>query len=354
MDKLCSQILLDFQEYGLITAHQGADHRITDIKPVEFGGVGDLVFVEKEKYLAEAMANKVSAIITTTELADKIDDKQIAVLTTPNVRMAMAHVRQKYVDRNLYHTEWPRVHPSSIIHNSVLVPEDAVIGPGVVIGADVLIGEKVVIMANSVIEQNVMIGTRTIIHPSCVVGYRCKIGSDVILKSGCVIGSDGQGFAQDQDRRHHRIPQTGIVVIGDKAVIGANCTIDRATYTETTVQSGTIIDAQCHLAHNVDIGEDCIIVAQSGIAGSSRLGKRVIVSGQTGVLDHISVPDDTVLLHRAGLMSSIKKPGVYAGVPSQPLKKYLKNIAIFQRLDEVWSRLKALEKSLDKLHKNQN
>lgn len=351
MDVLSSEIYQLFKPQGLIIAHSGADNRVTGIVPAEAAEHGKLVFVEHEKYLATVQGSGVAAIVTTQEIAETIKLENIAILVAPNVRMAMAYIRQKYVDRDVYDSEWGRLHATAVIHESVHVPDDAVIGPGVVIGARVQLGAAVVIMANAVIEFDVKIGARTIIYPGCVVSYDCYIGDDCILKAGCIIGSDGQGFAQDDEFHHHRIPQTGRVVIGNKVVIGSVTTIDRATYTETKIHDGSIIDAQCHLAHNVVIEEDCILVAQTGIAGSSHFGKRVIASGQTGVLDHVYVPDDTMLLHRAGVHSTIKKSGIYAYGPAQPFKRYVKNIAVFQRLSEVWSRLKKLEQQVEKLSK---
>ncbi len=351
MDILSSEIYQDFKSQGLIIDHSGADNRVTGIVPAESAGQGDLVFVEHEKYLPAVLKSGVAAVVTTQAISQQIQQADIAILVAPNVRMAMAYLRQKYTDRDVYTSEWGQRHATAVIHESVLVPDDAVIGPGVVIGANVKLGAAVVIMANTVIEFDVVIGARTVIYPSCVVAYDCHIGDDCILKAGCVIGSDGQGFAQDEHFHHHRIPQTGRVVIGNKVVIGSVTTIDRATYTETKIHDGSIIDAQCHLAHNVIIEEDCILVAQTGIAGSSHFGKRVIASGQTGVLDHVHIPDDTMLLHRAGVHSSIKESGIYAYGPAQPFKKYTKNIAIFQRLSEVWTRLKKLEKQVAELSK---
>jgi UDP-3-O-[3-hydroxymyristoyl] glucosamine N-acyltransferase len=182
-----------------------------------------------------------------------------------------------------------------------------------------------------------------------VVSHGCVIGAKVMLKAGCVVGSEGFGFAQDEKRRNYRIPHTGNVIIEDRVVIGANTTIDRATYGATIIRSGVIIDALCHIGHNVEIGEDCILCAHTGISGSSKFGQRVIASGQTGVLDHITVASDSVLLHRAGVNRSIKEPGMYAGGPTQALQQYLKNIAIMPKLAEMWSRLRKLEKKVAEL-----
>lgn len=347
------QIFSEFKAAGLIIAHHGANRRAQNIRPVEACGPNDLVFLEKAKYLSFIRDAKPGIVVTSEDLADEVGELgNIAVLVAPNVRLASAYLKQRYADRDLLQTGWARVHSRAVIHESASIAVDAVIGPGVVLGARATIGNQAVVMANSVLESGVSVGNGSVIHPACVVGYDCRIGSQVILKSGCVVGSEGQGFAQDKERRHHRIPQTGIVVIEDRVVIGANCTIDRATYDETRIKAGCIIDALCHIAHNVVLEEDCILVAQTGIAGSSRFGKRVIASGQTGVLDHVSVPDDTVLVHRAGVINSIKKSGMYAATPPQPFHRYLKNIAVFQRLGEVWKRLKALEKKVAALSKH--
>lgn len=345
-----SEVYAQFKDSGLIKAHSGPDKQITGIGSVEACGPEDLVFIENAKYIAVLDKRRPAAVVTGEILAQPLAQfEDLAILISPNVRLASALIRQRYADRDVYHTEWPPVHPSAVIHPSANVPETAVIGPGVVIGADVQLGAKAVVMANSVIERGARIGERTVIHPNCVVGYDCEIGKEVILKSGCVIGSEGFGFAQDEKRRNYRIPHVGKVVIEDRVVIGANCTVDRATFNETRIHAGCIIDALCHIGHNVELDEDCILVAQTGIAGSSRFGKRVIASGQTGVLDHVTVPDDTMLLHRAGVINSIKNPGKYATTPPQPFKQYLKNIAVFQRLGEVWTRLKDLEKKVEKL-----
>jgi UDP-3-O-[3-hydroxymyristoyl] glucosamine N-acyltransferase len=285
-------------------------------------------------------------VVTTAEIAAEMPPGSTAILITPNVRLATALIKQAYVDRDFHHTEWPQIHASAIVHPSVQIPEDAVIGPGVVVGANVILGRRVALMANAVIESGARIGDDTILHPGCVVSLDCEIGAQVMLKAGCVIGSEGFGFAQDAQRRNYRIPHTGKVIIEDRVVIGANTTIDRGTYGATIIRSGVIIDALCHIGHNVEIGEDCIICAHTGISGSSRFGKRVIATGQTGVLDHVSVANDCVLLHRAGINNSIKEPGQYAGGPAQPLKQYLKNMAVMPRLSEMWSRLKQLEKKV--------
>ncbi len=350
MNLLPSEIFQRFQNQGLIVGHLGSDAPIRRFAPIEECEPGDLVFVDHAKHLGRVREQKPSAVVTTEAIATELGETEgVALLIAPNVRLAIAILKQTYADRDVRDVEWPRIHPSAVIHESVVVPEDAIIGPGVVVGAGVSLGSRVVLMANVVVEKGASIGVGAVLHPGCVVGYDCEIGADTILKAGCVIGSEGFGFAQDERRRNHRIPHTGKVVVEDRVVIGANTNIDRATYGATFIRSGAVIDAMCHIGHNVEIGEDCILCAHTGISGSTRFGKRVIASGQTGTLDHITVADDVVLLHRAGLHNSIKQPGMYAGGPAQPLQQYLKNMAVFPRLHEMWTRLKSLERKIAEL-----
>ena len=345
-----SEILAVFRERGVLSAMLGRDRLVCNIAPVDEAGPGDMVFLESSKYVKDVIAARPAVVVTSEALAERLVGlTSTTVLVSSNVKLAQALLRQKYADHDNRDSEWPRIHPSAVVHDSVDLPSDAVIGPGAVLGKNVRIGSATVIMANVVVERDARIGEDTVVHPSVVIGHRCEIGNRVVLKSGCVIGSEGFGFAQDKHRRSHRIPQVGTVVIEDDVVVGPNCTIDRATYRETRISRGCKLDALCHVAHNVFMDDDCIITAQSGVSGSSRLGKRVIASGQTGVLDHVAIADDVVLAHRCGVTQNIDAPGIYAAGPAQPFENYKKNIVAFSRLFELRQRLRSLEKQVAQL-----
>lgn len=350
MDKTISEIFADFQPSGILTRCAGPDNRVRNITALEYAGREDLVFVGKANLAAEVRRRRPAGVIVTEELAEDLTgDGAWGVLVSTNPKLAHALLRRRYLEPDPHDSEWPRIHPAANVHDSVRVPEDAVLGPGAVIGKDVRLGPGVIIMANSVVEHEAAIGAGTVLHPCVVVGHCCEIGAGVVLKSGCVIGADGFGFVQDDERRNHRIPQLGKVVIEDRVVIGANTTIDRATYHETRISAGCIVDAQCHIGHNVFIDRDAVLVGQTGIAGSAHIGKRVVLAGQSGVLDHVRVTDDTFLVHRAGVGSDIRKPGIYGGAPAHPFKEHLKNITAFKRLGKIWERLRALEKKVEEL-----
>jgi len=208
-----------------------------------------------------------------------------------------------------------------------------------------------VIMAGSVIERGAKLGERTVIHPNVTVGYDCELGDEVIVHSGSVIGCEGYRFAQDKTGKSHRIPQTGKVVIEDRVRVGAGNCIDRAAFAETRIGAGTKLDNLCHIAHNVAIGQDCILTAGLIVAGSTKLGNRVIASGSTGFIDHLDICDDAVFVHRAGVTKDVTKPGVYAGMPLQPMADYTRNMAAARKLNEMRQQLRKLEAEVEKLSK---
>ena len=348
-----SDIYEQFAAQNLFAARLGEDRTIAGIAPIERFAREDLVFIEREALIEKIKEHPPAGVVTRPELCEELlTISGLGILVTENVKLAQALLGQAFYDPRPPEDEWPNPHPGAVIHESARVPRSSRVGPGVVIGKNAKIGERVAIMANAVIEYDAEVGDDSIIHSGVLVGHRCRIGCNVILKPGCVIGAEGFGFAFDEQKRTHRIPQTGIVVIEDNVVIGANCTIDRATYTETRIGKGCKLDALCHIAHNVILGEDCVLVAQTGIAGSTQFGKRVIATGQTGTLDHKTVVDDVVLVHRCGVTEDITEPGTYATTPPQPLREYARNIAAFRKLFDLRQRLQRLEKKVERLLKS--
>ena len=339
------------QEFpDLIDSCIGNDCQITGFGSVDLYQAGDLIFLDGKHALDQLFANPPAAIVTTPELAEKLSArKDMGVLVCEDVRLAQALIRQRYDDDNLHEHEWSRIHPSAVIHESVHIADSVTVGPGTVIGCDTLLGERLVVQANVVIENNARIGDDTLIQSNVFIGRGGVVGKRVIIKPGSIIGAEGFGFSPDQDKHYHRVPQKGIVVIEDDVVIGSNCNIDRATYGETRISRGTKLDALCHIAHNVFIDEDCIVVAQTGVAGSSRLGKRVIVSGQTAISDHKTVTDDVVLVHRCGVTEDILEPGMYAATPAQPFNEYIRNVAIYRKLHKLRRDFNSLAKQVKKL-----
>ncbi|MCB1178378.1 MAG: UDP-3-O-(3-hydroxymyristoyl)glucosamine N-acyltransferase [Leptospiraceae bacterium] len=355
MNLSTKEILEKFKNQGVLESLEG-EAIIKRIAPVEKCGEGDLVFVDKKDFLESIKNNQPSAVVTSNELFPKVKETGIkTIFISKNVGLAHAKIKQEYGDRNWRDTsEWGQIHPSAIIHPDTKIPSSCLVGPGSVIGKNVKLGENCVIQANVVIERNVLIGNDTIICSGVFIGYECEIGDRVIIQQGTIIGSEGFGFSPDENKHYHRIPQTGKVVVESDVRFGANCCFDRAAYSETRIKAGAKFDNLCHVAHNVEIGEDCVITAGGIVAGSTKLGKRVITSGQAGILDHLTIADDVVLLIRPGVTNDIKKPGIYAGTPTQPLSDFMKNQSVFRNLADLRMKVSRLEKELKKSQGTEN
>lgn len=341
-----SDILQRFQASGLIVELRGDDAEFTGFAGYDRYTPKDVVFIGEPALLDSIKQSPPAGVVVDADEADALNGCGLNVLVTRDVALAHALIRQAFDDIDPHDSEWPRIHPSSVIHESAKVPDSATVGPNVVIGANVVLGEHVVIQAGTIVERDVTIGPDTIVQSRVFIGWGCRIGARVRIKPGTTIGGEGFGLAPDEHKHYHRIPHSGIVVIEDDVIIGANCNIDRATYTETRIGRRCRLDALCHVAHNVVLDEDCLLVAQSGLAGSVRFGKRVICVGQTGVIDHRTITDDVVLVHRAGVVQDITDPGMYAGTPTQPYREYIKNMSVLRNLHELRKKVLELEKEL--------
>ncbi len=333
----------------VLVALRGDDVSISGLGSAECCKPGDLVFVDRPEFMAVPVERGVAVFCAPQKIADQLPASGITILIASDITMARACIAQRYFDRDLRPADEPPRHPDAVIHETAEVADSAWIGPGAVVGARVVIGPGSVLLAGVIVEHDARIGTNVTLHPGVVVGFACTLGDDVIVQAGTVIGSEGFGFAQDKQRKHHRIPQLGNVCVADRVRIGANCCIDRGTHGATSIGAGSILDNLCHVAHNVQIGEDCILTAMLCVAGSTKIGNRVVTSGQVGIIDHLTIGDDVYLLHRAGVTQDVKAPGAYAGVPLLPLKEHIKSQAQLRRLNKMREQIKSLEERLRRL-----
>ena len=168
--------------------------------------------------------------------------------------------------------------------------------------------------------------------------------------SGSVIGSDGFGYV-NHNGKHYKIPQVGKVIIEDDVEIGSNVSIDRATLDETIIKKGSKIDNLVQVAHNVEIGENSILVSQCGISGSTKIGSNVILAGQVGVAGHLKIADNTIVTAKSGVGTDIRRSGIYSGIPVYEHSKWLKSSAIIPRLPELYRKIQELENRIKELEK---
>ncbi len=321
---------------------------VYQIAPFESAKTGDMVFAPHQKAFDQALANGVSLIIISQKINCPASQSLngTAIIRSSNIGVSHARLKQKYADHNPRQSGWEAIHSSAIIHPSVQIPEGTTLGPNVVIEKGVSLGKNCELMANVVIEHDAILGDNVKIHPGTIIGWDCHIGDDCLILSNSVIGGEGFGYAQDENFNHHRIPQTGNVVIGKRVTIGGLNTIDRGTYGATRIGDGCIFDNMCHVAHNVQMGENCILLSGFLCAGSTILGNRVVASGGAMIKDHVEICDDTYLVHRAGVIKNITKAGMYAGSPVLAMKDYVKSNAIYAQLGALRQQVQELSKAL--------
>jgi len=208
------------------------------------------------------------------------------------------------------------IHPTAVIGDRAVIGRGVSIGPYAVIADGAQVGDRSVIYPHAYIGTAAAVGADCTIYPHASIRERCRVGDRVILHSGVVIGSDGFGYATVQGV-HQKIPQVGIVVVEDDVEVGANTAIDRARFGTTRIGKGTKIDNLVQIAHNVDIGAHCLIVAQVGIAGSTRLGHHVTLGGQCGVTGHVHIGDHSMVTAKSGISKDVPPKTVMRGSPAQ-------------------------------------
>jgi UDP-3-O-[3-hydroxymyristoyl] glucosamine N-acyltransferase len=286
------------------------------------------------------MAKEASSLAVAALLVHRHQpDLAVSQIVVDNPMLAFAHVAQKFFVR----TPTPLGIAEHVTQGSdVQVGADPSIWAFVTLGDRVTIGDRVTLFPGVFIGSDVTIGNDCTLYPNVVVREGCSLGARVIVHSGTVIGADGFGYVQHQGR-HHKIPQLGGVTIEDDVELGANVTIDRATFGQTLVKQGTKVDNLVQIAHNVTVGEHCILVAQVGIAGSTTIGRHVMIGGQAGLSDHLTIGDQVLIAAKAGVNRSVESNQIVGGIPAMPREKALRvQGAIFQ-LPELKQLVRELE-----------
>lgn len=285
------------------------DLGICEIRPPEEAQEGDLTF------LFQGGTTEAGVIIASR----KIEGRSGVVVKDVKKAMYLLLKKIAAVKKEYCVSAQAIVEGSACLATPCGVEPFAVIRHGVKIGAGTLIG------AHCYIDKGVVIGEHCELFPNTVVYGNTTICNFVVVHANTVIGKEGFGYVKET--RYEKIPHVGGVVIRDFVEVGSNVTIDRGTVGATVIGEGTKIDNQVHIAHNVKIGRDCIIMGQSGIAGSSKIGNNVVLCGQVGISDHVEIEDGVVVYAKSGVFKSLKKGRKYSGTPAREHQAVLRAIA---------------------------
>lgn len=311
---------------------------ITGVAPLERAGAADLSFLANPKYREAAKGSGAGAVL----VAPGVVLPGKTLLVSPNPYAAFARALA------LFHPEdrpKPGVHPTAVLGEGCEVAPDVHVGPLAVLMARVRVGPRSVVEAGCVLMEGCQVGADCRLFPRVVLYPRTRLGNRVILHAGVVVGSDGFGYASEGGL-HRKVPQVGTAVVDDDVEIGANTTVDRGTLDETRIGAGTKIDNLVQIGHNVRTGEGCILVAQSGISGSTRLGRGVVFAGQSGAVGHIRIGDQVRVGAKSAVTKDLPDGAFVTGHPAVDHRLWLKERALSGRLEEMFRRLRNLERRL--------
>jgi UDP-3-O-[3-hydroxymyristoyl] glucosamine N-acyltransferase len=333
-----TKTLQELAEYLGGTVRGDAALAVNGLAPLETAGPDKVTFLANPKYAAKVAETKAGAVL----MAPGGEAYGRNVIELANPYLGFAKLLTLF-----YTTAHPPlgVLPEAVIGTNVTLGEGISIYPGAVVGNNVTIGDRVVIHSGAVIYDGAVIGDDSVIHANAVVRERCRLGKRCKLQPGAVIGSDGFGYAPDGPS-YYPIPQIGIVLLEDDVEIGANSTVDRAALEVTLIKRGTKLDNLVQVAHNCQIGEDCMIVSQVGIAGSSKIGNHVTLAGQVGVVGHVSIGDNVIVGAQAGVPSALAPNAYYSGSPAMPHKDWLRVMGVLPRLPDMRKKVAELEKKI--------
>ena len=310
---------------------------VKGVSSIEDAQVGDIVFAENDRFLNQAARSSASAIVAFLDAVTP--DKPL--IRVQNPRVAFLKILERFRPQlNVA----PGVHPTAIVGHDVVLGDGVSVGAYAVVGDRAALGERTVVMPHCFIGDECALGADCILYPRVTLYSGCQIGARVVVHSGSVIGADGFGYVQVEGRSV-KVPQIGIVEIGDDVEIGANCTIDRAKTGSTVIGARTKVDNLVHIAHNVKTGTDCIIVAQVGIAGSCTLGRGVILAGQAGIKDHVDIGDGATVMAQGGVFGDVEAGAKVSGYPARPHGQKQRQLVEIEHLPETAKRVRALEKA---------
>jgi len=315
--------------------------QIKGVAPIVSAAEGDISFVANRTYAKHILTTGASALV----LDPGTDCDNLPVIRHQNPYLTFALIVDLlYPD---VPSVAPGIHPTAVIAPDAEIHASAAVGPFCQVGSGSTVGENCQLLSSVYLGDNASIGNNSKLYPGVRIMNDCKIGRNVIIHSGVVIGSDGFGFAETATGLK-KIRQIGWVEIADDVEIGANTTIDRGAIGPTKVGRGTKIDNLVQIAHNVEIGENCIIVAQVGISGSTKIGNGVVLAGQAGLVGHIEIGDSVRVGAQSGVSKSVAAGNTVFGSPARDIMQTKRIEASLVSLPELLKRVKAVEKKLDK------
>ncbi|MGE3181573.1 MAG: UDP-3-O-(3-hydroxymyristoyl)glucosamine N-acyltransferase [Phycisphaerae bacterium] len=325
------------------TLHGDAERTISGVAPLDEAGATDLSWLASQKYARHLESSKAGAILVFEDVAPH-PAKTLIRVKDPD--LALCEVLEWIGPQPDDVSEG--IHPTAVVDTSVDIGEGAAIAAHVVVGPYSFIGANSRLYPGVVLGSHVRVGADCVLHPNVVVRERTRIGNRVTIQANASIGADGFGYLQ-RNGKHVKIPQVGIVVIEDDVEIGSGTCIDRAKSGVTRIGRGTKIDNLVQIAHNNQIGEDCVIAALSGIAGSCRVGNHVMVGGQVAVSDHVALGEGSMIVSCSAIGTDVPAGMMMRGVPAEDARLERRLIVARKKLPQLLEQMRDLVGRIERL-----
>jgi UDP-3-O-[3-hydroxymyristoyl] glucosamine N-acyltransferase len=324
---------------GRVVRGDGERVAISGVGGIDTAGPSDITFLEDARWLGRLASSAAGAVLVSAPV-DGVRAAQIQVAGRPYLSFLtlvdVFHPRRRPA---------PGIHASAIVHPDAILEDAVTVGPLAVVKAGARIGTRTIVGSQSYVGPGAVIGADCHLFPRVVVRGRSRLGDRVLVHCGAVIGDDGFGYVRAGDR-HVKVPHIGHVVVEDDVEIGANTTIDRGTFGETVIGAGTKIDNLVMIAHNVRIGQRCILAGQVGIAGSSTVGDDTVLAGQVGIASNVRVGSRVIATSKCGIPGAVPDGEIVSGIPAHRHRPWKRVMAILFRLPEILARLRTVERRL--------
>lgn len=319
---------------------------VSTLSKIEEGKPGTLSFLANPIYTPHIYDTDATIVIVNKSLAlVKPVKTTCTLIRVEDAYGSFAQLLEMYDQLKLNKTG---IEQPSHISKSATLGKDCYVGAFAYIGENVKIGNNVKIYPQCYIGDNTTIGNNSTLFSGVKIYHDCVVGNDCTIHASTVVGSDGFGFAPNSENNYKKVPQIGNVIIEDNVEIGSNTSIDRATLGSTIIRKGSKLDNLVQIAHNVEIGENCVLAGGSFVAGSTKLGKNVMMGGQAGVIGHIKIADGVKIAGQSGVAHNVEKEGeILQGSPAFAIGDYKRSYVLFRSLQKLNDRIRDLEKKLN-------
>ena len=317
------------------------DAVVTGVAGLKTAGPGDVTFARKE-YLKAVPSCRATAVL----VPEAVEGASAAQIVVPNPYLTFGKILFMAEKEQRAHPTG--IHPTAVMGEGVQLGKDVALGAHAVIGEHSTIGDRATVYPNTTIGAHCAIGADTILYSNVAVREWCRIGSRTVIHTCTSIGGDGFGYLQ-LGGKHVKIPQVGTVEIGDDVEIGCNCTIDRATMEKTVVGNGVKIDNHSHLAHNVQVGDNSMLIAYAGVGGSTVIGKNVLVLEDVGITNNITIGDNTMIGAGSKVLRSCPPGSRLLGAPAQDGDAEKRLVILIKKLPRLYETVRKLQESLEQL-----